>query len=595
MSDPIFEQTRWSLKDLLPATKGPELDRALAKLEEAIAQLEAHRDQLSPDIPEADFVHLMALLEQISTLSNKLHAYGHLWFAEDRKNQDALAFRGRMEKLLTDVENRTLFFTLWWKDLDDEAAGRLLAVSGDNTYYLESLRRFKPHTLSESEEKIVNLKDTNGAEALVTLYEMIAGHFVFRLEVDGEVKELTRAELMTYARDSSPALRAASYREQYRVYGEQATILGQIYQYIVRDWASENLTLRHFSSPVAVRNLDNDIPDAVVDTLLEVCRQNAALFQRYFRLKAGWLGLDKLRRYDIYAPLSDSDKRYAFDKAANMVLDSLNAFSPTLADHARRVLVEKHLDSEIRPGKDSGAFCAPTVPGITPWVLINYNGQPSDVDTLAHELGHAVHSLMAADHSSLTFHAPLPLAETASVFAEMLLLERLLQEEPDPGVRRDILARFVDDTYATVMRQAYFVLFEREAHAWIEEGQTTDELAERYLANLREQFGDAVELSDEFRWEWVSVPHIYRTPFYCYAYSFGQLLVLSLYQQYKTEGQSFIPKYLKILAYGGSKSPADILSEAGIDMTSAEFWQGGFDVIADMIHQLEALSEEQAS
>jgi oligoendopeptidase F len=273
-----------------------------------------------------------------------------------------------------------------------------------------------------------------------------------------------------------------------------------------------------------------------------------------------------------------------------MVLASLGGFSPLLAEHARRVFVDSHLDSEIRARKYSGAFCASVLPGFTPWVLVNYNNRVNDVATLAHELGHAVHGLMAADHSPLTFHASLPLAETASVFSEMLLLERLLEEESDPAVRREILARFVDDTYATVMRQAYFVLFEREAHSLIEDGQTTDVLAERYLANLEEQFGDALELSNEFRWEWVSIPHIYHTPFYCYAYSFGQLLVLALYQQYKALGTAFVPKYLRILAYGGSQGPAEILGEAGIDTTKAAFWQGGFDVIAGMIDELESLA-----
>jgi oligoendopeptidase F len=223
-------------------------------------------------------------------------------------------------------------------------------------------------------------------------------------------------------------------------------------------------------------------------------------------------------------------------------------------------------------------------------VLVNYNGKANDVATLAHELGHAVHSIMAAEHSPLTFHSSLPLAETASVFSEIILLERLLGSEAEAAVRRDLLARFVDDAYATVMRQAYFVLFEREAHALIEQGQTADFLAERYLANLQEQFGEAVVLSDEFRWEWVSIPHIYRSPFYCYAYSFGQLLVLALYRQFRTEGQAFVPKYLKILAYGGSKSPAYILSEAGIEIASPTFWQGGFDLIDEMIRELEAMA-----
>jgi oligoendopeptidase F len=590
MSTQTFEQTRWSLADLLPATEGPELDQILAELEEAVAQMEASREKLSPDMSEAEFLGIMALVERLNVSGSRLGAYGALWHTEDTQDQGALAFRGRMETLLTEVQNRTLFFTLWWKGLDDEPVARLQAASGDNAYYLDSLRRFKPHTLSEPEEQIINLKDLNGVRALVTIYDMLTNAFAFNVEINGEVKELTRAELTVYVRDPRPEVRAAVYQELYRVYSEQGVVLGQIYQHLVRDWAGENLSLRHFESPISVRNLRNDIPDPVVDTLLEVCRENAALFQRYFELKAGWLGLDKLRRYDIYAPLSTSDKTYDFDEAVSMVLDSLGDFSPELAEQARRVFVDNHLDSEIRPRKDSGAFCASVLPGQTPWVLVNYNGKAADIATLAHELGHAVHALMAADHSPLTFHSSLPMAETASGFAEMLLLDRLLADETDPALRRDILARSVDDVYATAMRQAYFVLFEREAHALIEKGVTTEELSARYLANLAEQFGDAVEMSDEFRWEWVSIPHIYQVPFYCYAYAFGQLLVLALYRQYQVEGASFIPKYLKILAYGGSTSPAAILEEAGVDMTSPEFWQGGFDVIAGMIEELEALA-----
>ena len=590
MTEHAFEQTRWSLEDLLPSVEGPQFDQYLADLKAAVAELEASRDTLSPQISEESFLHLMALVEKISSLSQRLGYYGGLWFYADTQDQEALAYRGRMDKLLTDVRNRILFFELWWKGLDDETAGRLLAASGDTAYYLESLRRFKPHPLTEPEEKIINLKDVNGVQALETVYNMITTAFSFKVEIDGEVKEWTRGELMVYARDPRPEVRAAAYQELYRVYGEHGNVLGQIYQHVVRDWASENLSLRKFDSPISVRNLRNDIPDPVADTLLEVCRQNAGLFQRWFRLKAGWLGMDKLRRYDIYAPLSSADKTYPFPEAADMVLDTLNGFSPSLADHARRVFAENHLDSEVRPGKSGGAFCSSPLPGITPWVLINYNGKVSDVATLAHELGHAVHALMAQDHSVLTYHSSLPMAETASVFVEMLLLERLLSEEQDPALRRDILARFVDDAYATVMRQAYFVIFEREAHALIEEGKTTDYLAERYLANLVEQFGDALEISDEFRWEWVSIPHMYEVPFYCYAYSFGQLLVLALYRQFETEGETFIPKYLKILAYGGSESPAEILDEAGIDMASADFWQGGFDVIAGMIDELETLA-----
>ncbi len=590
MNKAMFEQSDWTLEALLPAHEGADFERLLSDLEQQVADFEAYRERLSPEIEEETFQEVMALSEAIHTTLTRLVGYAQLWFAEDTQSQEAVAFLGRMRQLATEVENRMLFFSLWWKDLEEEPAQRLLAASEDYAYYLESLRRFKPYTLSEPEEQLINLKDVNGVDALVNLYEMITNRFSFELEVDGEVQELTRAELSVHVRDPSPEVRAAAYQELFRVYSDRASVLGQIYEHRVRDWANENVKLRQFDSPVSVRNLANDIPDPVVDTLLEVCQENMPIFHRYFRLKAGWLGMDKLRRYDVYAPIGETEKTYPFSEAAELVLSTLEQFSPMLAEYAESIFAEGHLDSEIRPGKRGGAFCAGFLPGVTPWVLTNYTGRITDVSTLAHELGHAIHALMAGHHSILTFHAALPLAETASVFSEMLLTDRLLREEQDPALRRELLARVLDDAYATVARQAYFVLFEREAHQQAADGATVDELSALYLDNLRDQFGDAIELSDDFRWEWIAIPHIYQTPFYCYAYSFGHLLVLALYQQYQEEGDPFKPRFLKVLAYGGSRSPEHIIGEAGFDMASAAFWQGGFDVLEGMLEELEALS-----
>jgi oligoendopeptidase F len=430
-----------------------------------------------------------------------------------------------------------------------------------------------------------------GSEALTTFYDAMTNRYSFKLELDGSIKELTRGELMSYARQGNPDLRAQAYQELYRVYGQEGPLLGQLYQTRVRDWHIENVTLRNYSSPLAARNLFNDIPDDVVDTLMEVSRKNTGIFQRFFKIKARVLGMPRLRRYDLYAPVSQADKTYEFNTAAEMVLESFNQFDPKTGQLARRVLDENHLDSEVRKGKRGGAFCATITPDETPWVLVNYQGKADDVATLAHELGHAIHSMLAEQHTIFTQQSCLPLAETASTFGEMMLLDRLFAQESDPAVRRDMLFRQVDDAYVTIMRQIYFALFEKQAHAMIQNNASVEELTAAYMENLTEQFGESVELSDEFKWEWVSIPHIYHTPFYVYAYAFGQLLVFSLYKQFKAEGDSFKPRYLQILAAGGSEAPEAILTRAGIDMHSADFWQGGFDVIRELVDQLEKMVE----
>ncbi len=579
----------WRLEGLLESTDTDYIDHLKTELENSLKEIETNRKILTDDISPVDFAYFLSLYERSYRLVLRLECYATLWFDADTQSQDALSFKGQMDQLYLEAQNRPLFFSLWWKALDDAAADRLLAEAGDLTYYLKKMRTFKPYTLSESEEKLINLKNVNGVDAIVTLYDMLTNNFSYTLNLKGEEKTMTREELTNYIRSPKADLRQSAYDELYRVYGEQANILAQMYTHRVRDWANEQMQLRDFQSPIAVRNLMNDIPDGVVDTLLDVVAGESKVFHRYFRLKAKWLGVEQLRRYDLYAPLNTSEKHIDYPQAVDMVLDTLHSFSPILGGYAQRVFADQHIDSEVRLGKRGGAFCASVFPELTPYVLMNYTGNVRDVATLAHELGHAIHSMAAAEHSVFTFHAPLPLAETASVFSEMLLTDRLLQEESDPAVQRDLLVTALDDAYATVLRQTYFVLFEKEAHRLILEGKTFEELNAAYLANLQHQFGDVFEIADVFKWEWICVPHIYHMPFYCYAYSFGQLLVLALYQQYKNEGQSFIPRYLKILAYGGSASPSHILTEAGIDMGSADFWRGGFRVLEGMVDDLEAI------
>lgn len=588
MSSPTVS-SRWSLEDLLP-NGSEQVGSLLDQIESTVKTIESYRLRLSDTFSQEDFFNLLHAIEALHELTALAGGYAYLSYAENTQNPTALSLRDRVEQTLAEVNNRTMFFSLWFKSLPDEIAEKYIAAAGDLSYYLTEVRRFKPYTLSEVEEKIINLKDVNGIEALVKIYEILTNSFSFNLEVDGEVKKLTRDALTQYYRHPSPDVRAATYQELYRVYGGNKAVLAQIYTSLVRDMRNEGVELRGYTSPISMRNLGNAIPDKVVDTLLETCRKNAGLFQRYFKLKARLLGLELLRRYDIYAPLAKAEKKIEYGTAIPLILDSFGQFSPQIAQATSTVLERGHLDTQIRPGKRGGAFSYSVGPKYIPWVLINYNERLRDVTTLAHELGHSVHSILASEHSILTFHAPLPLAETASVFSEMLVTDRLLREETNPDVQRDLLISILDDAYATIERQAFISIFEKDAHEKIAEGRTSEDLASLYLQNLEEQFGDALELTDEFAWEWLTIPHIYNSPFYPYAYSFGQLLVLALYQQYLAEREAFVPRYIKILSYGGSAEPQAILAEAGLDISSPEFWQGGFDVLQSKLDQLEQIT-----
>ncbi len=577
---------QWDLSDLLERPDD-DSESLFKELDSQVSCFEGLRDGLSSEMTSTAFQEILRLSEDIAASSAKISAYAYLWFSENTQDLQARAFKNKVEDRLTGLHNRMLFFDLWWQKVDEANAGRLLQDAGDLRYYLESIRRFKPHTLSEPEEKIVNMKNITGRTAVNTLYDVLTNGFSFRLTVKGRKKTLTREGLTAYLRHSVPRVREAAYKELYRVFADNRDLIGEVYLALVNDWKNENLDVRKFSSPIGTRNLGNDVPDEAITALLSVCSKNTAIFQEYFRLKGRICKIKRMSRYHIYAPHHADRKRYRYRDAVRMVLEAYQGFSPELATLAEGVFQDGHIDARTHHGKMSGAYCYSVTPGFTPYVFLNYTGEARDVATLAHELGHAVHGMMAADHSVFTFHSTLPLAETASVFGERVLSDALMAQETTKAVKQGLLLAQLEDIYATVLRQAYFVLFEQEAHAMIARGATVQDLAKVYLSNLRQQFGNTVAVPDEFQWEWLSIPHIFSSPFYCYAYSFGNLLVLALYRMYKEQGSSFVPKYLDLLATGGSKSPQAILATVGVDMCSEAFWQSGFDTIREMVQELE--------
>lgn len=590
------KQTTWDLKDVLPAHKGKEFDSVISRLESATRRLESVRPNL-PYFSKGDMERTLELTEHIYDLLSRTSAYSVMAFTADTRNQDAKSLLDRAEDLRAEVENRILFVRLWWIGLEDRKAAALTPQNPDFRYFLASLRKLKPHTLEEKVEQAVNTKNTTGISAWSHYFDLVTSAFTFELRVRGKLmrdehgkpKKLVQSEVTRLFTSADDAERVAAYRTLAAKYAENGNALGEIYRTIVRDWRNEFVKLRNYKSPISPRNLENDVSDESVAALLKVCRSNAVLFQEFFRTKAQLLGMKEMVRYHIYAPLQQVQKRVSYGNAAKMVYDAFTQFDPKFADYAANLMQLHHVDSELRPGKKSGAYCMSVTPEIVPFILINYAGMMKDVYTLAHESGHAVHSQLSSGHSILTFQPPLVLAETASVFGEMLLFDSFMKNEEDDAVKKAVLMEKISSMYATIGRQAYFVVFEEAAHKAAAEGATTSELSAIYLSNLKEQFGKAVKVPDEFGWEWTSIPHIYHTPFYCYAYAFGNLLSLALYDRYLQEGKDFVPKYLRILASGGSDSPSNILREVGADVTSTKFWQSGFDVIARMVGELKAL------
>ncbi len=590
-----YQTRRWDLGKLAVDPKDPGFEAQIGEIEKLARSFKRKRPRLDPRMSSRAFMNIIAGEERLVEKMSMIGGFASLSYAADTQSDEATSLLTRISKLGSDVSNQVLFFDLWWKqEIDDGNAQRLIRGAGELGGHLRHKRLVAKYSLSEPEERIINTLDVTGASALVKLYDKITNAFEYRVRTGGRTRTMTREQLTNLVKSPSPETREAAYRSLLAKFTDNRGVLGEIYQNIVLNWRDEGVQIRGHSSPISIRNIGNDVDDKTVAALLDACKANGPVFQRFFIQKARMAGMKKLRRYDLYAPPSRKgrERRYSYDRAVSLVLESLGRFSPRLSDLARNVFAQNHIDSQIRAGKRDGAFCSTPSPRITPFVLVNYTGRTRDVFTLAHELGHAVHSQAAGGRSILVHDAPLPLAETASTFSELLLYDSMSEKATDDE-KVGMLSAKIDDLYATIMRQSFFTLFEIEAHRQVAETTTVDEISRAYLAGLQEQFGSSVEVSDDFAVEWSCIPHFYHTPFYCYAYSFGNLLALSLFQRYKKEGADFVGPYIEILAAGGSVKPEPLLGEYGFDISSAKFWQEGFDYVRSQIRDLSRLARTQ--
>lgn len=587
-----YQLGEWNLSEIAKNPKSPEFQKRIEELQKMATKFEKIKTKLRPNLSSKQFLKILNELEEISEKMSLVGGYASLSYSADTQSDEATSLMTMISKLGSEISNKILFFDLWWKaKIDDKNARRLIKDSGELAEYLKHKRLVAKYSLSEPEEKIINTLDVTGISALIKLYDKITNAYQYKMKVGGKTKILTREQLTNFVRSTSAKTRQDAYKTLLTKYDENKGVVGEIYQNIVLNWKHEGVDIRGYKSPISMRNIGNDVDDVTIESLLSVCRKNTTVFQKFFSQKAKMLKIKKLRRYDLYAPAASNikEKNYSYDKSVKLVFESLGKFSPKLKEFAKNVFDENHIDSSIRTGKRDGAFCSTLSPKITPFVLVNFTGKSRDVFTLAHELGHAVHSQAAQNKSILVQDPPLPLAETASTFSELLLYDNISNKISD-NEKKIMLSEKIDDLYATIMRQSFFTIFEKDAHQQIGQGTTVDEISKTYLGNLKEQFGSSVSLTNDFAIEWSCIPHFYHTPFYCYAYSFGNLLALSLFQRFKKERTDFEPDYFEILAAGGSEKPETLLEKHGLDIRSTKFWQEGFDYIKTQVKELESLN-----
>jgi oligoendopeptidase F len=588
MSVTDLQDVAWDLEPLVEGEGEAGADRMLAEADERAAAFAERYAGRVAELDGAELATAMGELERISELVGRAGNYAHLRFSVDTMDPANGALVARVNEKATAVETKLLFFELDWAGLDDERAEELLAADGLDTsrHHLRTLRRYRPHLLTEPEEKIMTEKAVSGREAWTRLFSEQTSAIMVDVPDEGEPVKLdvalarlmspdrevrrTTAEAVTAALD--PGLRTRAY----------------IYNTIAQDKATDD-RLRHYPTWLASRNLANEASDESVEALIEAVRRNYDLPQRWYRLKARLLGIDRLADYDRMAAVADEEVTVEWPDATEIVLGAYNDFSPVLADTARRFFDERWIDAPVRPGKRGGAFCAYAVPSVHPYVMLNYTSRRRDVLVLAHELGHGVHAALAQPRGILEQHTPLTLAETASVFGETLVFGRLLEAAETPASRLALLAENIEGSIATVFRQVAMNRFEQEVHtARRERGElSVERFGELWERTQAEMLGDAVEITPGYKTWWSYVPHFIGAPGYVYAYAYGQLLALSVYGRYLEEGESFVPRYLELLSAGGSRSPEELAAIAGLDLTDPQFWSNGLELVRGQLSAAE--------
>jgi oligoendopeptidase F len=613
-SDPELEQTAWNLE---PLVEGQGQDGARAQLAEALDRSRVFATRYAGKLEELDSATLERAMQElgaIQELVGRAGTYAGLRFSVDTADPAAGALMQEVQERGTEIETTLLFFELEWAALEDEQADVLLADERLSfcAHHLRNVRRYREHLLSEPEEKILAEKAVTGAAAWSRLFDELTSAIEVRLpgevpdaaapDGDGEEAEVARpAAPGTVALDVALSRLVLPDRELRRSTAQAVTealapglrTRAFLFNTLLADKATDD-RLRSYPTWLAARNLSNEASDESVAALIEAVRARYELPRRWYRLKAKLLGVERLADYDRMAAVTTDEVSYSYAQASKLVLDCYSSFSPKLGEVARSFFDGNYIDAPVRPAKRGGAFCASAVPSAHPYVMLNFTSRRRDVLTLAHELGHGVHFALAAEQGVFHQGTPLTLAETASVFGETIVFGRLLEEDASPASRLALLAENIEGALATVFRQVAMNRFEELVHkARREQGElSVERFGELWVESQEEMFGDSVQITEGYRSWWSYIPHFIGSPGYVYAYAYGQLLALSVYQRYEQHGDELVPRYLELLAAGGSRSPEELGQIVGIDLADPGFWDAGLDLVERQLREAEEAAGE---
>ncbi len=585
------QNVEWDLSDLYEAVDDPALQKDKEKVQKQAKQFaSAYKGEIA-SFNAQEMKEALKEYEQIMELLGKIGSYAQLIWSTETSNAQYGKLVQEANELSSEIQQQLVFFDVEWLAVDDEQAEALIESKTLSHYkhYLETSRRYKEHVLSEKEEQILSAKKVTGRSAWNRFFDETMG--AARFELDGE--ELTQQEVLSKLHEPNRELRKQAHESLTNTFEELSRPLTFVFNTLLADKHTDD-KLRGYESWISSRNLSNEIDDETVKILVNSVTDNYELVHRFYELKRSLLDYDELYDYDRYAPLLQNEKEIEWEEAQDMILDSYSDFHLDMGEIAGKFFEQQWIDAAIKPGKRGGAYSASTVPSVHPYVFINYDGKIRDVQTLAHELGHGVHQYLSREQGALQANTPLTTAETASVFGEMLVFQRLMSRLEDPREKLALLIGKIDDTIATVFRQISMNRFEHAIHTKRrEEGElTTEEFSQLWRKTQNEIYGDSVTLTKNYDLWWCYIPHFLHTPGYVYAYAFGELLVLTLYEEYRQGQNSFSDRYIEMLRAGGSDWPEHIVGKLGLDITQPDFWNKGLAAVEQMIEQAEELAKK---